>query len=198
MLCISSSSPPVQPAVSARMKWGLNGLSRLCHITCFFTLMIRLRPRLSRALLCLCFPCLINYQAAVHSNFFPKNGLIQIFRFFFIDSNFKKKSSFNGNSSLRKRRVSLKEPSQPPQKRKKTLRTSPPQPCLDLSFLTAEIHQRVKVNAEQTNDLFIACAEQTHEAKHSHAMNQPMFLSSPKFLSAASHLTIRLPLDHCL
>ena len=30
-------------AVSARMKWGLNGLSRLCHITCFFTSTIRCR-----------------------------------------------------------------------------------------------------------------------------------------------------------
>ena len=29
----------------------LNGLSRLCHITCFFTSTIRFRPRLSRALL---------------------------------------------------------------------------------------------------------------------------------------------------
>ena len=38
-------------AASARMKWGLNGLSRLCHITCFFTSTIRLWPRLSRALL---------------------------------------------------------------------------------------------------------------------------------------------------
>ena len=44
----------------------------------------------------------------------------------------------------------------PPQKRKKTLRASPPQPWLDLSFLTTEIHQRVNVNAEQTDDLFIA------------------------------------------
>ena len=43
-----------------------------------------------------------------------------------------------------------------PQKAKKTLIISPPQPWLDLSFLTAEIHQRVDVNAEQTNDLFIA------------------------------------------
>ena len=51
---------------------------------------------------------------------------------------------------------SLKEPSQPPQKRTKTLRISPPQPWLDLSFVTAEIHQRVNVNAEQTNGLFIA------------------------------------------
>ena len=33
------------------MKLGLNGLSRLCHITCFFTSTIRHRPRLSRALL---------------------------------------------------------------------------------------------------------------------------------------------------
>ena len=39
-------------AVSAHMKWGLNGLSRPCHITCFFTSTIRRRPRLtSRALL---------------------------------------------------------------------------------------------------------------------------------------------------
>ena len=48
VLCISLSSPPAHPAVSVRMKWGL---SRLCHITCFFTWTIRLRPRLSRALL---------------------------------------------------------------------------------------------------------------------------------------------------
>ena len=47
-LFVLSASPT---AVSARMKCGLNGLSRLCHITCFFTSTIRLRPRLSRALL---------------------------------------------------------------------------------------------------------------------------------------------------
>ena len=102
-------------------------------------------------------------QTAVHSIFPPK---MASFRF----SNFsslvpiKKKSSFSGNSSLRKRRGSLKEPSQPPPppppppppKKKKTLRTSPPQPWLDLSFLTAKIHQSVNVYAEQTNDLFIA------------------------------------------
>ena len=88
---------------------------------------------------CLCFRCPINYQAAFHSDFSPKNGLIPIFLHWL---KLKKKASFNGNSSLRKRRGSLKEPSQTRQKRKKTLRTSPPQPWLDLSFLTAEIHQR--------------------------------------------------------
>ena len=75
---------------------------------------------------CLCFLCLINYQAAVHCDcigiipiFLPKNGLIPIFRSFFTESDFLKifVKKFNGNSSLRKRR-SLKEPSQPPQKEK--------------------------------------------------------------------------------
>ena len=50
------SLPPLRrstpSAVSARMKSGLNGLSRPCHIKCFLTSTIRLRPRLiSRALL---------------------------------------------------------------------------------------------------------------------------------------------------
>ena len=42
----------------------------------------------------------------------------------------------------KKKRGSLKEPSQSPQKRLKTLRTNSSQPSLDLSFLTAKIHQR--------------------------------------------------------
>ena len=46
-----SAGPRVHPAVSARLKLGHNGFSRLCHITCFFTSTIWLRPRLSRALL---------------------------------------------------------------------------------------------------------------------------------------------------
>ena len=52
-----------------------------------------------------------------HSDFFPKNGLIPIFRFFFADSDFWK-SSFSGNSSLRKGRGTLKETSHPRQKEK--------------------------------------------------------------------------------
>ena len=136
MLCISLSSPPVHPAVSVRMKWGL---SRLCHITCFFTCTIRLMSRLSRALLLSLFSMPDKLSGCLSFRFFPEkwphsdfSSLTQIL----------KKASFNGNSSLRKRRGSLKEPSQTRQKRKKTLRTSPPQPWLDLSFLTAEIHQR--------------------------------------------------------
>ena len=46
-----SAGPRVHPAVSARLEWGHNGFSRLCHITCFFTSTVWLRPRLSRALL---------------------------------------------------------------------------------------------------------------------------------------------------
>ena len=96
-------------AVSARMKWGLNGLSRLCHITCFFTSTIRLRPRLSRALLLSLFSMPDKLSGCRSFRFFPViwphsdfSSLIPIL----------KKSSFNGNSSLGKRRGSLKEPSQ--------------------------------------------------------------------------------------
>ena len=62
------------------------------------------------------------------------------FRFFNGSDSDNWKSSFSGNSSLRKRRGSLKEPWQPPKKkkRKKILRTIPSQPWLDL---TVEIHQ---------------------------------------------------------
>ena len=142
VLCISLSSPPVHPAVSARMKWGLNGLSRLCHIICFFTSTIRLRPRLSRALLLSLFSMPDKLSGCLSFRFSPEKWPHSDFSSLIL---IKKKASFNVNSSLRKRRGSLKEPSQSPQKRKKTLRTrsSPPQPWLDLSFLiTAEIHQR--------------------------------------------------------
>ena len=132
------------------MKWGLNGLSRPCHITCFFTSTIRRRPRLtSRALLLSLFSMPDKLSGCRSFRFFSRK--MASFRFSFTDS-YEKKIFVQ---SLRKRWGSLKEPSQPPQKRKKILRTSPPQPWLDLSFLTAEIHQRVNVNAKQT-DLFIA------------------------------------------
>ena len=52
---------------------------------------------LAELCLCLCFRCLIDYQAAVHSNFigiilifFTKNGLIPIDRFFLTESDFLK------------------------------------------------------------------------------------------------------------
>ena len=137
MLCISLSSPPAHPAVSVRMKWGL---SRLCHITCFFTRTIRLRPRLSRAFLLSLFSMPDKLSGCLSFRFFSEkwphsdfSSLTQIN---------KKKASFNCNSSLRKRRGSLKEPSQTRKKRKKTLRTSLLQPWLEQSFLTVEIHQR--------------------------------------------------------
>ena len=139
-LFFPSAGPGVHPAVSVRLKWGHNGFSRLCHITCFFMSTIWLRPRLSRALLLSLFSMPDKLLSGCRSfRFFPKNGLIPIFLCRF---QLKKKPSFNGNSSLRKKRGSLKELSQSPQKRLKTLRTSSPQPRLDLSFLTAEIHQR--------------------------------------------------------
>ena len=133
------------------MKWGLNGLSRPCHITCFFTSTIRRRPRLtSRALLLSLFSMPDKLSGCRSFRFFPEKWPHSDFPSLIL----MKKKIFV--QSLRKRWGSLKEPSQPPQKRKKILRTSPPQPWLDLSFLTAEIHQRVNMNAKQTNDLFIA------------------------------------------
>ena len=87
-------------AVSARMKWGLNVLSRLCHITCFFTSTIRLRPRLSRALLLSLFSMPAKLSDCRSFQFFSRkmasfgfsdfSSLIPIF----------KKSSFSGDSSL--------------------------------------------------------------------------------------------------
>ena len=59
----------------------LNGLSRLCHITWFFTSTIRFRPRLSRALLLSLFS-MPNKLSGCRS-----------FRFFFTDSNIKKKKN---------------------------------------------------------------------------------------------------------
>ena len=67
-------------AVSARMKWGLNRLSRPCHVTCFFTSTIRLRPRLtSRALLLSLFSMPDKLSGCRSFRFFPKNNLIAIF-----------------------------------------------------------------------------------------------------------------------
>ena len=140
MLCISLSTPPAHPAVSVRMK---RGLSRLCHITCFFTWTIRLRPRLSRALLLSLFSMPDKLSGCLSLRFFPEKWPHSIVLHWLKLIKKKKKASFNYNSSLRKRRGSLKEPSQTRKKRKKTLRTSPLQPWLDLSFLlTVEIHQR--------------------------------------------------------
>ena len=76
-------------AVSARMKWGHGGLSRLCYITCFFTSTIRLRPGLSRALLLSLFSMPDKLSGCCSFQFFfPKNSLIPIFRFFFTDYKF--------------------------------------------------------------------------------------------------------------
>ena len=107
-----SAGPRVHPAVSARLKWGHNGFSRLCHITCFFTSTIWLRPRLSRALLLSLFSMPDKLFSCCRSfRFFPEKWPDS--DFFYTDSN-KKKTSFNGNSSLRKKkRGSLKELSVP-------------------------------------------------------------------------------------
>ena len=82
VLCISLSSPPTHPAVSVRMKWGL---SRLSHTTCFFTCTIRLRPRLSRALLLSLFSMPDKLSGCLSFRFFPEK--MASFRFFFTDSN---------------------------------------------------------------------------------------------------------------
>ena len=72
-------------AASARMKWGLNGLSRPCHIKCFFTSTIRLRPRLSWALLLSLFSMPDKLSGCRSFRFFPEkfsdfSSLIPIFK----------------------------------------------------------------------------------------------------------------------
>ena len=74
-----SAGPRVHPAVSARLKWGHDGFSGLCHITCFFTSTSRLRPRRSRALLLSLFSMPDKLLSGCRS-----------FRFFYTDSNLKK------------------------------------------------------------------------------------------------------------
>ena len=76
-LCPLRRSTP--SAVSARKKWGHNGLNRLCHITCFFMSTIQLRPGLSRALLLSLFSMPDKSSGCRLFRFFPRK--IASFRF---------------------------------------------------------------------------------------------------------------------
>ena len=90
------------PRCLCKREGGQNGLSRLCHITCFFISTIWLRPRLSRALIMSLFSMPDKLSGCRsfrfywnHCDFFPKNGLIPSFRFFLTECDFKKSSFKN-------------------------------------------------------------------------------------------------------
>ena len=79
VLCISSSSPQIHPGVSDSVKGDKMDLVDFVILRAFSYQRSGLGQDLAELCFCLCFRCLINYQAAVHSDFSPKNGLIPLF-----------------------------------------------------------------------------------------------------------------------